>query len=217
MKKFSFLAVMALLMMFGCSKEEVINTEQETFSVEKNSQPVIDANKPGSHIRLSFIEFIGTSDFLSSYFDSCLDPNPTTSADRNILEKGNFSGKLLGIGKINSKSSKYYYTGCEKIPGYIEAEGEDAVLAYKIKAYGNIHLTAGDTCNVNMSFYLLPKYNSIDGFDGGFITKGELIISEGSGKLEAFNNKIFKVYRGGIRYPYNINLATGDIGLYITE
>ena len=41
MKKLGILAIMALIIMFGCSKEEMTNTEQDLFSVEENDQAVI--------------------------------------------------------------------------------------------------------------------------------------------------------------------------------
>lgn len=223
MKNLGFLAVMALIMMFGCSKDEMTTGEQELFSVEKNSQPVIDANRPGSPNSLSIIQFLGKSNILNDFYVSCFDPNPFTDpeAARHIYQKGNFSGKLVGFGKINSKESEYIFTGCDKIVDYNEwATGNyDEKDAYEITGTGKIYLTARDYCNVTISFILLPNYYPDDGFDGGNISEGVLTINEGetAGKLEALNNKIFNIYRDGVRYPYGINLTTGEIGLRISE
>ncbi len=107
MKNLGFIAVVALLMMFGCSKDDLITTEQELFSVEKNNQPVIyDEKGPikdNAGVGTGFW-LKGTSsdsdESLPIYFSS-------ESAEMKILSHGNFSGKLIGYGKINEIESYY--------------------------------------------------------------------------------------------------------------
>ncbi len=207
MKNYRFLAVMALLMMFGCSKDEVTNTDQELFSVEKNNQPVVNGARPGSAtMSVSGISFFGTStksDLAEGFVNGCL-PSP-----RKLLKYGTFSGKLAGYGTINSSLSTYSFTSCEEAdidspPNYGEP------LMYKLIAEGILSLGTRDHCSITITGNLYPWYNTAIQFDGGTFI-GKATTHSGVGKLKNFN-KTFEVYRSGMN-NYGINLKTGEIGL----
>jgi len=207
MKKLGILAAMALLMMFGCSKDEVITTEQEPISVEKNDQPVINGARPGSAtMSVSGISFFGTSaksDLAEGLVNGCL-PSP-----RKLLKYGTFRGNLSGYGKINSSSSTYSFTSCEEAdidspPNYGEP------LMYKLIAEGKLSLGTRDYCSITITGNLYPWFYVESNFDGGLFI-GKATTHSGVGKLKSFN-QTFEIYRSGVNI-YGINLKTGEIGL----
>ncbi len=218
MKNLGFIAVLALLMMFGCSKDEVITTEQEPFSVEKNNQPVINGARPGSAtMSVSGISFFSSSIkndlFIKQWTQEDKVLYPYLTLNRNILSQGNFSGKLSGYGTINSSLSRYTFSSCIEAP--IDSPpnyGEP--LMYKLIADGIIYIGTRDYCSITITGNLYPWFNAESNFDGGLFI-GKATTHSGFGKLKNFN-KTFEVYRSGVNI-YNINLKTGEIGLNIRD
>ncbi|MDO9038987.1 MAG: hypothetical protein Q7U59_11640 [Lutibacter sp.] len=211
MKKFGILAVMSLLMMFSCAKDDLINTEQGPFSIEENNQPVINGARPGSAtMSVSGISFFGTStksDLAEGFVNGCL---PST---RKLLKYGTFSGKLAGYGTINSSLSIYAFTACEKAP--IDSPpnyGEP--LMYKLTAEGKLSLGTRDYCFITITGNLYPWFYVESNFDGGLFI-GKATTHSGVGKLKGLS-KTFQVYRSGMNI-YGINLQTGEISLNIRD
>jgi hypothetical protein len=204
MKKFSFLALVALLMIFGCSKEEIINTEQEPFSTEENNQPVVNGNKSGSvNSRYGMISFFSTSIKNNEFVNGCL-PSP-----RKLLKQGTFIGNIQDFGKINSSLSRYTFSYCKEAP--IDSPpnyGEP--LMYKLIGDGKIYLSTRDYCSITITGNVYPWYYTDIQFDGGLFI-GKATTSSGVGKLNNFN-KTFEVYSNG-----RINLTTGEIPLNIRD
>ncbi|MDP2069695.1 MAG: hypothetical protein Q8K04_12125 [Lutibacter sp.] len=201
MKKFKFLAVMALFMVFGCAKDEVITDEHKLFS-EENNQSVNWKSGVGPRIN-----FYGTSNESGGYYD--LLKNPTTDADRKLLKKGTFSGKLPGFGHIKFKVSTYEFS----TPEETVSQKNDSIYCdesgYLLTAEGKIILESRDSCSISITGYLCTTADNFAGFSGVAKTHS------GVGKLKNFN-KWFKVYQNGISSP-GINLTTGEIRLYLSE
>jgi len=204
MKKLSFLAVLALLMMFGCSKEEMTNTDQELFSVEKNNQSVIGEKRGlgnpdafGSEIKFYF-----KSDITSIPID-CLKPYkfPIT---------GKVEGKIHGYGIINPNSSFYNVINCEKVTDVRELWGEKD--KYNIEITATVFITVNDSFNIHLNGNFYPWFvNPPYGYPCGSFEQISCTTLGGKGKFEDFNNIDFDV-RGGLR---GINLETGEMILSI--
>lgn len=202
---------MALLMMFGCSKDEGITTEQEPFSVEKNNQPVVNGEKgsaKGNAGIVKYLQFFSTSNESGGYFD--LGGNPyNTNKNMKLLKQGTFSGSIGGFGNIKSSSSRYEFSSPEETI----SQKNDTIwcdyTSYKLTANGKISLDASDYCFINISGYACFVDNNYGGFSG--IAKTH----SGVGKLKNFN-KIFKVYHFGLSSP-GFNLTTGEIRLQFVE
>ncbi|MHB1108123.1 MAG: hypothetical protein ACYCZ2_17345 [Lutibacter sp.] len=210
MKKFKFLAVMALLMIFGCSKDEVITTEQDSFSVEKNGQPVINGARPGSTTsEISRINFYSTSIKNGEFLTGCIPNYSITNTERKLLKTGTFKGTLKDFGKINSSLSGYTFSSCieadiDSPPNYGEPK------MYQLIAEGTISLGTRDNCSIRITGNVYPWYYTDIQFDGGLFI-GTATTSSGTGKLKNFN-KTFEIYSNG-----RINLTTGEIPLNIRE
>ena len=212
MKKIPILALVALLMVFGCAKDDLINTEQDSVVIEENSQTVFNKErrvKPGNGVNsMSFwSKSISNSEFV---YDDCL---PT---GRILLKKGYFSGTLDGFGTIKTSMSTYEFIddACKELP--IDSPpnyGEP--LMYYVVAQGKIALGSRDYCSITITGNLYPWYYTEYGFDGGqFI--GTAKINSGAGKLKGLHNKSFEVYSGSPSGP-TINIETGAISLNIRE
>ena len=220
MKNLGFIAVMALLMMFGCSKDEVITTEQEPFSVEKNSQPVINGEKgpTNGNSGVGGISFFCTSnkdgDFIKEWTQEAVNPYPNIKLDRKLLRNGTFKGNLSGYGKINSTlNSTYTFISCE--PALIDCPpncGEP--MMYKLIADGTIYISTRDYCSITITGNLYPWYYTDIRFDGGLFI-GTATTHGGAGKLKNFN-KTFWIWRSGMDRS-GINLTTGEMALNIME
>ncbi len=219
MKKFGVLAVMALLLMFGCSKDDLITTEQDLISVEENSQPIVNGNKQGLvNAKFGKISFFSTSlknsGFIKEWTQEAEDPYPNLKLDRKLLHGGKFSGNLSGFGKINSTlNSTYTFTFCEPLP--IDSPpnyGER--LMYNFLAKGEIYLNTSDHCSITITGNLYPWYYADIQFDGGLVI-GTATTHDGVGKLKNFN-KTFWIWRRGMDRR-GINLTTGEISLDIME
>ncbi|MHB1148490.1 MAG: hypothetical protein ACYC01_12955 [Lutibacter sp.] len=183
MKNLGFIAVLALLMMFGCSKDEVITTEQDHFSVEKNSQPVINGARPGSTTStVSGISFFSTSIKNGDFLIGCIPNNSITNTERKLLRNGVFSGKIAGIGSINSSLSRYTFSSCveadiDSPPNYGEPK------MFQLIANGTISLGTRDNCSIRITGNVYPWYYTDIQFDGGLFI-GTATTSLGTGKLK---------------------------------
>jgi len=224
MKKIQFLAVMALLMTFGCSNEDLINSEQDLVVLEENSLAVNSGERrgnPGGEV--NGINFVSNSIENGIFIDgSCLiSPYPP---ERKLLKDGIFSGTIEGYGKINPKISEYEIVNCELIPNdginperYIEEnmykltiEGR---ISLSIKEYCSIHIV-GNVYPINYSEYTGGEHAWID-FDGGEFG-GFGTITSGVGKLSGLDNKILLVY--GSIFTSGVNdFKNGKIYLNITD
>lgn len=213
MKNIGILAVMALLMVFGCSKDELVTTEQEQYPVERNNEPVINGKRPVSGNSMgSRINFFSISIKNEDFLTGCIPNNSITNTERKLLKTGTFSGNLKDYGKINSSLSWYTFSLCKEADINPPNMGEPKM--YKLIAEGKIYLSSRDYCSITITGNLYPWYYSEIQFDGGVFI-GSATTSSGVGKLKNFN-KTFEVYRSGVSY-YNINLKTGEIGLNIRE
>lgn len=205
MKKTVFqIVVLALFLIMGCSKDDLINTEQEPISAEENNHSVVNGNRTGSvNTSLSGISFFSSSIKNDKFINDCL---PST---RKLLEQGTFSGKIAGIGSINSSLSYYSFTSCKEAP--IDSPpnyGEP--LMYKLVANGKIYISTRDYCSITITGNAYPWYYTDIQFDGGLFI-GKATTYSGIGKLKNLN-KTFEVYSNG-----RINLETGEISLNIRD
>ncbi|MDO9261083.1 MAG: hypothetical protein Q7U08_03995 [Flavobacteriaceae bacterium] len=212
MKKSAFkIAAVMLLLTISCSKDNLIDTEQTPFSVDENNQIVNGERKSGNESMGSgtIMSFISTSIDNKVYIKACL---PT---GRNLLQQGNFSGSLAGVGKINSNLSTYKFISCEEAPINPPNSGEP--LMYKLRAEGKILISTRDYCSITLTGNLYPWYYTNYGFDGGTFI-GLATMQSGEGKLKVLNNKNFNVYKQEISYADpGINLATGKIRLHFSD
>lgn len=198
-------------MMFSCSKDDLINTEQESNSGQKNNHSVVsgELNSRGSMGIGTIMEFRGTSIENKKYENGAL---PT---GRILLKQGRFSGSLSGIGKINSKLSIYDFSPCVELP--IDSPpnyGEP--LMYSVVAKGYIFIGTTDNCFVTITGNIYPWYYTEIGIDGGTFIGTATTIS-GVGKLRSLDNKKFKVYSYSNGSVPGINLETGTISLSISD
>lgn len=211
MKKIQFLAVMALFMTFGCSNEDLINTEQDSDVFEEgNLSSVNGERKNNPNNGVSSIWFFGVpienSPFISDCFPEGL----------NLLKQGYFSGKITGYGKINTSLSTYEFSSssCEKLPSDLDPIYDYDPEMYAVEALGTLVLGPRDYCNITITGNVYTFYSVGDGYySGSFV--GNAIFSSGVGKLKDFDNKNFSVGQDS-RFG-RINLETGIIPLHIHE
>lgn len=211
MKKIPMLAAMALLLMVGCTKDSLIDSEQDSVLNESGLTALKgqQGSKPvngNANIQLLFTSnSTGTADF----FPGCL------AEGRNLLRLGNFSGKLSGYGKINATLSTYAFEYCEVLPAvppnYIEGEP----YVYTLEARGTLALGPNDYCSITFSGTIYPWYYTELGIDGGtFIGTAETFA--GQGKLKGLENKTYFV-TGSNSFGPSVNLETGAIMLRFEE
>ncbi|MDP3946154.1 MAG: hypothetical protein Q8Q51_09675 [Lutibacter sp.] len=229
MKKLSFLAVLALLIMFGCSKEEMTNTEQELFSVEKNNQSIFNNDQSGKPVStVSEIRFVSNSIENGNFIeDGCLISPYNPPLIRRLLEEGMFSGSIEGYGNINPKISKYQIVGCDialndgGINRQIEPEYVEANM-YKLTIVGKISLSPRDYFTIQISGNVYPiSYTEAAGgphawinFDGGNF-EGIGTVNTVSGKLNGLLYKEFRVY--GLIWRGINDFRNGKMYLDITD
>lgn len=214
MKKFRFLAVMALFMVCGCSKDELINDTSENNQLKKG--------RPNTSTEIFFLSnSIANDDFI------VLAPG-YLCPDRKILRKGIFTGTINGIGVINSRKSTYeiknpeilnhdgfwYYTDTTLLTHPIEEK------MYKITVEGNIFINEQDHCSITITGNIYPVcYYPLDSSEFGSF-EGTGVINSGTRKFADLNGKNFRVYGrpflGGVTF-FNGNHNTGDFHLKITD
>jgi len=207
MKKMHLLAAMALLMVFGCSKEEWIDAEKDSAVTggSLTASKAKERSKPGNGVNeISFFSnSTGTADFVTD----CLPEG------RRLLREGNFSGSINGYGKIKSGLSTYLIVSCTILPIDPPNIGEDWM--YAIVAEGRLATGPNDYCSITVTGNIYPWYDPEIGFDYGFFI-GQAITHSGVGRLQGLDNKGFSVYSGAPNGP-TINLETGSIRLRFSD
>lgn len=197
------IVVAVMLLLLGCSKDELINDTSENNQLKKG---------------VSGISFYSISVDGDSY---SLPDNPITGATRKVLKYGTFEGSIQGLGKIIPGLSPYTFDDL------IEEDNGGWSVSYEPKWYiivssGIISLSARDYCLVDISgviitphFYTAESSANKTAHDGAYINyDGIATTHDGVGKLKGFN-KIFKVSRA--ENYLNCDLSTGQIKLKISE
>jgi len=202
MKKIQILAFMALIMVFGCSKDEVINTEQNSIALEEsNFTGSSGERKTNPNNGLSYISFFSNSIINTEFVNGCL---PT---DLHLLKQGNFSGNITGFGKIKTSLSTYEIVSC------VENSGNHPL--YSIVAQGMIALSSRDYCSITITGYFDVSDDTSYGFVYGAFN-GNATTYSGVGKLKGLDYKSFEVYSGSPKGP-TINLDEGTMTLRISN
>ena len=223
MKKTPIIAILALLMIVGCSKDYLTNTEDSTVFEESNLSSANGERRGNPGGEVTAINFVSNSIENGIFIDGgCLiSPYPP---ERKLLKDGMFSGTIEGYGKINPKISEYEIVNCELIPNDgINPERYIEENMYKLTMVGRISLSVKEYCTItiignvypiNYSEYTGGEHAWID-FDGGeFVGIGT--ITSGVGKLSGLNDKILLVY--GNIFTSGVNdFTNGKISLHITD
>ncbi len=234
MKNVGFITVMALLMMFGCSKDDLINTEQELISVEESNQPVIYGEKgpsKGSRGVEKIIEFSGNSISATSDEDilKVCPPPPYDGCGRVLLANGNFSGQLKGFGKIKTGLSRYTFTisPAETNPEYgREGNDREEEYYYQLEAHGTVAISDNDHFELTIIGYLNPMDPIRDGNKNlGSLFKGVATIDEnsGSGKFVGYSEtfEVMSAYTPSALRDHTwflgANLDTGESSLHFSN
>lgn len=226
MKNLGFIAVVALLMMFGCSKDNLIVTEQDSIVVDENNQTIINgergstkgATSPGAIMSFGSTSISNINNF--KWTQEKGDPYPIIELNRILMLDGTFSGKLGSYGRINSSLSYYKFNSPELVP--IDSPpnyGEPEMVS--VISEGKIYINISDYCSITMTGNVYPWYYSPETnswlsatWDGGLFIGTATI--NGYGKLSNLNNKKFSVYSNNIGSP-GINLETGAIRLDFSD
>ena len=207
MKKKHLLAIVALLMVFGCSKEEWTATETESAVSESGliASRGKGGSKPGNGVNLISFESnsTGTADFVTG----CLPEG------RRLLREGNFSGSLSGFGKIKSGLSNYEIVSCDELP--IDPPNVGEPHMYTIEVKGMLATGPNDYCSITVTGNIYPWYDPEIGYDSGLFM-GQATTHSGAGKLKGLDNKSFSVHSGDGKGP-TINLESGTIRLRYSD
>lgn len=236
MKKFGFLAVMALLMMFGCSKDEMTTDEQEPYSVEKNEQPGIGEKRGDGGVNAwNFVEFCGTSTVgPDTPLIICLPE--TMDCGRKLLVNGYFSGNLPGYGKIISSLSTYTIEFGEPYWDYFElyqnaehyALYDDPSIPARFEKYlynivikGKVATSNKDYFNITVIAVIRSMINDETGdiIRGSWIVPSDIDFAPGDGKLANYSDEYFTCGTRqieGTNYS-GVNLATGEMSLVLKK
>ncbi|MDO9261082.1 MAG: hypothetical protein Q7U08_03990 [Flavobacteriaceae bacterium] len=208
MKKFRILAVVALLMLFGCSKDNLIDTEQTPFSVEENNQ-TSDGEKRGLDTprwRDIFFELTSINDNSYVLFETLQVPHDINNL--KILNSGYFYGKMMGFGVIDPSKSKYDFTSCKIVVDSRPDWGGEWMFYVEIIG-AKVSLTDNDYFYLDIKGDLRPWFGYLIGIDSSWF-EGTATSRGGQGKFSDFDNQNFKV--GGILSKTNLN--TGVVTWY---
>lgn len=218
MKKIQILAVVALLMMFGCSKDNLIDAEQDSIIVEDNNQlinsdrgPIKDNWGVGTGLWLR-----GSSDLGGSYEFLNWSENDVYLGVPvlKILTEGNFSGKLIGYGKINEILSNYTIT-IESVESNEDFGNEDNCSGqyfYNLKIIGSIYLS--DKNSSYFTFTLMGKfYTNYSTYSLTYI--GKNIPNSLTGNITYGDGKFLNFEKPINGIVWCDNLETGIISLRI--
>ena len=217
MKKsvFQILAFLLLLIM-GCSKDELINDASENNELKKGRV-------------VSTIEFTSISIGTATL--------PLSEVGGQILRFGEFSGFIDGCGKINTSLSKYEFAKPVAVEYNFHKNPENQDFNYYISftsakiyliASGKSSTATSDYCTIKIIEETYPyatypdpyvnlwplkwgadSYYGEEYFGGG--SHGKAIITEAQGKLSFLNGKQFSFEKRPMMY--DINLTTGYIKL----
>lgn len=238
MKKSSFLFVaLTVLLMMGCSKDELIDDTSE------NSQSLKSGRGDGGTNGWNFTEFYGTST-ATEYLTICL-LNEITGLPENCGRKlrvnGYFSGNLPGYGKINPKLSKYTISFLD--PSHPSAVNEiygdpDIYALYDDKSYtdriepylynivirGSVALSTNDSFTLTVTAELFPMVPLVDVntgiIEGSWFGTHNVVISDRKGK---FINYSLIFYNCGTTQISGTNFSganlegTGEMSIYVNN
>jgi hypothetical protein len=218
MKKTVFqMAVAVMLLLMGCSKDELPNDTNNELKLKKGSNTsteiIFESNSIANN---NFIE---------------LAPGYLYPV-RKILSQGIFTGSINGIGVINSRQSTYEITNYEILPNdhlydLFDTESRlqyltypDEKNMYKITIDGNIIINVQDHCSFHIegNIYPICYYPLTSSEVGSF--EGTGVIHSGTRKLANLNDKKFRAFGRPGHYGvtfFNGNHNTGDFNLIITD
>jgi hypothetical protein len=202
------IAMVALLLLAGCSKDEFINKPSENNQLKKGSTKGMG------------ITFIGTSSTDEVFIPIC-SPG-IENCGRKLHANGNFSGNLTGYGKINPELSKYTFSVIEiiKNPYYGNPlYPREEEWSYKLEAKGRVSLSTSDYFSITITGYLITYEPLKDGrwiYGCVFTGNGKTDTDQGSkgGKFLNFNGEFYVKWNilNGTNFK-GINLETGEISL----
>jgi hypothetical protein len=210
MKKTSFqIAVLALLLIMGCSKDELINDASE------NNQL-----KQGFWQGMNF-ESISKND--ENFYTTTPVIYTVQNTQKLMLKNGSFFGSIQGKGKINQSSSYYTIDDLTQIPYKNFPLNSPQEFCYQMTASGKICITEKDYCLVDITgLIFIPQYRPSNYYQNHpnevyyAFTLGDGIITmhHGAGKLKDINRTL-KVFQGG--NAYDTDLSIGQIRLKYFE
>ena len=209
MKKSSLLFfALAVMLLMGCSKDELFNDAVENNQLMKGSTKGMG------------VTFIGTSSDDEVFIPIC--PPNSETCGRKLHENGNFSGNITGYGKINPELSKYSLKVTEIIKNQYYGNPlypREEEWSYKIEAKGKVILSASDYFNITITGYLITYEPLKDGrwiYGSVFTGNGKTDTDEGSrgGKFLNYTGEFFVKWNilNGTNFK-GINLETGEISL----
>jgi hypothetical protein len=205
MKKFRFLAVMALVIMLGCTNEELTNV-----SIDENQL------KTGRIATTAPFSFTGNSATSDDLFDGKCWVETTDEYNHpewKLLLNGNFSGKIHGFGIINSDKSIYKFTECAKYQNvFSENAFYDYKYSYMLTAIGTLYIgKRGDSCAITISGRLYPFKPTTTGKIYANL-RGTATFSDGTGRLKNLNGKTVNIFSN----ETSTDLSIGLLNLKIT-
>lgn len=197
MKNITFQIVLVmLLLLMGCSQDELINDASENNQLKKGS--------PGT-TALSSFRVYGNSIYDNSFFEL-----KELGDDSKILRNGKFSGSISGIGKINSSLSTYNFESYTTKPNNNIGNKYYTPLSpyYLLLGKGKVYINSVDFFEFEITEGLYeagnwaPGYITTDLYMGGIficnnVGQGTAHITIASGKFKAFAGRPLEVYRAG--------------------
>jgi hypothetical protein len=204
MKRIQFLAVMALIMTFGCSKDTLIETEQDSVLSEQNTileKNVVSNKGFGSYISFEFIS-IANNEFEAN----CL------PIGRKILESGFFEENIQGYGVIKPSLSYYNFSNyCVEVEIDSTMPNFGEKWKYELKIIGGVVATSNKDCFlIDIEGDLYPWYDNNLNIDTGTFV-GIAKAYSGKGKFRNFNRR-FDVGKYG---PDGLDLGTGELHFWV--
>ena len=202
------IAVFMLMLMMGCSKDELPGNTDEDIQLKKGSTKGMG------------VTFIGTSSNDNYFIPIC--PPDIDNCGRKLHEFGNFSGNITDYGIIIPELSKYSLKVIEiiKNPYYGNPlYPREEEWSYKLEVKGRVSLGASDYFNITITGFLITYKPLQDGrwiYGSVFTGNGKTDTAPGSraGKFLNYNGEFFVKWDilNGTNFK-GINLETGEISL----
>lgn len=206
MKKLQILVIMALVMTFGCSNEDLINTEQD--SIISDSDLIYTKNDKndvskgfGNDISFQFSSIIN-----DEFEANCL------PIGRRILKSGFFEGNIQGYGVIKPSLSYYNFSNyCLEVEVDSTMPNYGEQWKYELKIIGGVVATSNkDSFLVDIEGDLYPWYdNNLNIDTGTFI--GIAKTYSGKGKFKNF----IRTFNVGKYGPDGLDLGTGELHFWV--
>ena len=225
MKKTNLLFVaLTVLLMMGCSKDELIDEANSDLQLKKGSI----ANAGVTSLNFTGNSVTGDSFALTELNDGS-----------KIMKNGICSGSITGYGKINPTLSNYSFEepSSKLNPNYGTTNNfRECQYDYDIDVNGKVSLNTKDYFQFSLTNALYSPANYEAGFtgpgepefkgamfgcpigrcafiDGEWTTlyQGEALITSGAGKFKTFAGRKMEVYRNG--GTKGINRVTGEMSL----